>query len=380
MAAFDRCAGGNAVNGGDYERSSDPWVTIAPNGDVYQIAIGFDFFTRNNAVLVSKSTDGGLTWANPVPLIRDTVFQFFNDKESITADPSNAGFVYAVWDRATCLDPRCITYTGPVYFARTTNAGQSWEPAKAIFQTGVKESTVSNQIVVLPNGHLVDMFAFFPANWPNSPPEVDVILSQDHGATWSSRIKVADLRAIGVRDPDTGFPLRTGDVIPDIAVDPESGKVYVVWQDGRFSNFAHDDIALSLSSDEGRTWSPPMKINKTPVPAAAFTASVSVDQGGTVGVTYYDLRSNTPDRNHLETDYWIVRCRSSCDDPLRWSETHVAGPFDMQNAPLSRGYFVGDYEGLAGLGQGFIAFFVATNSGDVNNRTDVFAARIWAGD
>jgi hypothetical protein len=41
---------------------------------------------------------------------------------------------------------------------------------------------------------------------------------------------------------------------------------------------------------------------------------------------------------------------------------------------------VGDYEGLAGLGQGFIAFFVATNSGDLNNRTDVFAARIGAGD
>ena len=96
-------------------------------------------------------------------------------------------------------------------------------------------------------------------------------------------------------------------------------------------------------------------------------------------MTYYDFRSNTPDPSHLETDYWFVRCRSSCSDPLRWSETHVAGPFDMQTAPYSRGYFVGDYEGLAALGQGFIALFVATNSGDLNNRTDVFAARIGAG-
>ncbi|HZT65567.1 MAG TPA: hypothetical protein VFA11_07240, partial [Acidimicrobiales bacterium] len=32
FAHFSRCAGGTAANGGDYPRSSDPWVDIAPNG------------------------------------------------------------------------------------------------------------------------------------------------------------------------------------------------------------------------------------------------------------------------------------------------------------------------------------------------------------
>ena len=29
QAKFSRCTGGNAANGGDYARASDPWVTFA---------------------------------------------------------------------------------------------------------------------------------------------------------------------------------------------------------------------------------------------------------------------------------------------------------------------------------------------------------------
>src|SRR4030095_14684358 len=38
-APFTRCGGGNAGNGGDYERATDPWVTFAPNGNAFQMAL-----------------------------------------------------------------------------------------------------------------------------------------------------------------------------------------------------------------------------------------------------------------------------------------------------------------------------------------------------
>ncbi len=41
MAAFSRCSGGNPGNGGDYERASDPWVAIGPDGIAYQSVIAF---------------------------------------------------------------------------------------------------------------------------------------------------------------------------------------------------------------------------------------------------------------------------------------------------------------------------------------------------
>ena len=372
-ATFDRCSGGNAANGGDYERASDPWVTIAPNGDVYQISLSFDLFSPNNAVLVSKSSDGGASWGKPAVVIRDASPFVFNDKESITADPRNARFVYAVWDRFF-FDPVTRQFGQPTYFSRTTNGGRSWEPARAIFDGGDGTGTISNQIVVLPDGNLVNMFVFFPAV---GPPEIDVIRSRDHGATWSASIKVAEVDTVSVFDPETGSYIRTGDIIPDIAVDMESGKVYVVWQDGRFSGFAHDDIALSVSSNGGRSWSEPIRISQNPRDGPAFTASVAVAEDGTVGVTYYDFRSNTPDPDTLWTDYWLVRCSDSCRNGNRWtSETHLSGPFDLRVAPEAGGLFVGDYEGLAAVGNGFLAFFVKTNTGDLDNRTDVIAARI----
>src|SRR5439155_12379116 len=72
---FSICAGGNAANGGDFQRSSDPWVTFSPNGDAYFISLSISFVgdtsTTGSGVLVSKSTDGGDHWSNPVTLVRN---------------------------------------------------------------------------------------------------------------------------------------------------------------------------------------------------------------------------------------------------------------------------------------------------------------------
>src|SRR5207248_530524 len=51
---FSICAGGTAANGGDYGRSSDPWQSFAPNGDLWMISLSVDRTTTRNAVLVSK--------------------------------------------------------------------------------------------------------------------------------------------------------------------------------------------------------------------------------------------------------------------------------------------------------------------------------------
>jgi hypothetical protein len=178
------------------------------------------------------------------------------------------------------------------------------------------------------------------------------------------------------RDPETGVPLRTGadigGALPDIAVDPGSGALYVVWEDSRFSG-THDDIALSKSIDGGRTWTEPVKVNQTPVPVFAFTPAVDVLPNGTVAVTYYDIRNNTPAPGLL-TDYFVVH---SHNGGATWSESRITPTsFDDETAPVSRGYFIGDYQGLANNGSTFRPFFVQTNSGNLANRTDVFATTV----
>lgn len=394
FAHFSRCTGGNTANGGDFERASDPWVTIAPSGRAFQIAISFNDSNPINGVLVSRSTTSGTStgdaWENPITLIRDTDPTVFNDKESITADSNNASFVYAVWDRlvfpeahaSAAAAEHARAFRGPATFSRTTNGGASWEPARIIFDPGEQNQTISNQIVVLPasrSGTLINGFDLI-FNHKNAQGErgfnIAVLRSTDRGATWSDAIVVDHQVVAPVSIPFTGQPVRTGDIIPDFAVDRATGAVYAVWQDGRFGAAS---ILFSMSTDAGLHWTPAVKISKSPMGAAAFTPSVHVANDGTIGVTHYDFRNASPAAPGT-TDYWLVHCHAAtanCTSAANWSENHVAGPFDMRTAPVAQGFFVGDYQGLTHVGShGFRPFFVMAQPQATLGKTDPFTTAV----
>jgi BNR/Asp-box repeat len=363
---FSRCAGGNADNNGDYERATDPWVSFSPNGVAHQMALSFDDAITPgkpaSAMLASRSTDGGRTWSKSIVLVADTE-ERFNDKNTITADPTDARYVYAVWDRLSFVPGEGA---GPLLFARSIDNGLSWEKTRIVFDPGENAQTIGARIEVLPDGKLINLFNLI--DFVTGQLSVQVILSNDRGATWSAPIKVADLLAVGITDPETGAAVRTGDILPQIAIS-RGGTATVVWQDARFSGGVRDGIAASQSSDGGLTWSAPVQINGDPL-VPAFTASVHVRRDGTVGVTYHDFRSNTADPATLPTDTWLTRSR----DGVTWRESRVSKPFNMAKAPVAGGLFVGDYQGLVSIGPVFIPFFVkSTDGADTTNRTDAFS-------
>jgi hypothetical protein len=396
---FSNCAGGTAANGGDFGRSSDPWVSWAPNGDLWSISLSVDATTARNGVLAARMAHDTSTWSEPFVLKFDNskagVSQgnLFNDKESLTADPTDpsGNLVYAVWDRF--VSPSTNTplpalenshsFHEPVWFDRTTNgaaASPSWEQARPIFDPGTQNATISNQIVVTPDGTLVDGFYLSKTHAGQGGNFIAVIRSTDKGVTWSDRaIIVAPSSAIGERDPEpihcrpfiSGDPsctlVRSDGVIVDLAVDdsngPHRGRVYIVWQDHQSNPFGDDTIMLAHSDDGGLTWSAPVKVNQTPTNTftdQAFEPNVHVNSDGVVAVSYYDFRGDKPGLGTLTTDYWIDH---SDDGGATWTEDHLAGPFDMHQAPYARGYFVGDYQGLDVQGNVFRPLFVLANSG-----------------
>jgi hypothetical protein len=400
------CTGGTAANGGNYERASDPWVAISPDGTAYLMSLSVNSNPGGfanafpSAMLVMRSTNHGASWENPVTLIRDENPSVFNDKNTITADPNDSRFVYAVWDRLISPlgappNPRAFenarAAAGDVYLARTTDGGDTWEPARKIFKAGTIAQTIGNLVVVLPDnaafdGEVLNVFTLFRGAKNEHDTRgfnIAAIRSTDHGATWSKRETViADFRRGIVVDPDDGAPHRTGDINPEAIVDPTSGAVYVVWQDNRFG--PRSSIAFSQSLDGGLTWSSPIRVNQTPSadpgePAGnnqAFLPMVQVLGDGTVAVSYYDFRNNTSDGGATTpTDAFVVHCHAACSDPASWGdELRVTdASFDSRRAPVARGFFLGDYVGLGSDGSAVFPFFTITHGSD---RASVFVREV----
>jgi len=136
-----------------------------------------------------------------------------------------------------------------------------------------------------------------------------------------------------------------------------------------------------MSTDGGFTWTAPIKVNQTPrsdtaANQQAFVPNIRVAADGTVGVTYYDFRNNDSNPG-VPTDYWLVHCHSDCSNAANWGdEARLSSTsFDIEQAPAARGpfgYFLGEYEGLANIGNNFVPVFIQVNNGNSANRTDVF--------
>ena len=364
-AAFSRCTGGAAGSAGDYARASDVWLTAAPSGAVYALSLSFTGGAlaagSSSAMLVAASQDGGLNWSAPVALIQDGA-QFFDDKGSITADPTDSSYVYVVWDRLNGPS------AGPSYLALTADGGATWEAARSIYDPGPANQTLGNQIVVLPGDVVLDVFTELDTGAGGLTTALArLVQSSDHGTTWSAPVTIAALEPVGTADPRTGQTVRDGADIVSVSVAP-GGVVYVAWQDGRFAGGAHDGIALSHSSDGGMTWSAPVEVNAD-ASAQAFTPTVHVAASGVITVTYYDLRNDAfAPFGSLLADAWMV----TSSDGTTFQEAHLSGPFDLDLAPVSGGLFLGDYEALTSV-TGSLPLYAQTDAGGPI-RSDAFMA------
>lgn len=397
---FSECAapfyGGNVLH---YDRASDPWNSIGVDGTAYAVSISVSFNTGDNAVGVARSVDGGRSWNHQQTIIADGP-DAFNDKESVTADPRLPGTAYAVWDRsyiAACpagqqpksqarlnrdrtskerpsknlaanrasISAASQCFYQPSFFSRTTDGGVHWDTARPIAATAPDEATLGNIVVVnRETGALYDFFTHFASTGAVT---VELVISTDRGSTWSPSQVVSNEDAVSIFDPRNQFlTVRSGDIIQP-AIDPNSGQLYVAWEDARFNDHKNDQavIATSLTGLTG-TWSAPSLISP-PGDPGAFNPIIDVNQLGQVGALFYDIRNLKPSTpaSVLPTDTWFRRT----DGPgVAFSHEEHLGSYNVLMAPVAfGGFFVGDYEGLvAQADNSFLAFFSQADCADVS--------------
>ncbi|KJK46632.1 hypothetical protein UK23_22985 [Lentzea aerocolonigenes] len=380
---WSACQGGPTRFG----RVTDPWVTYDKAGNAYFIGQPIDSAELGLSAISVTSLDRSTgTWRPPQIIQEDNGDRFvFNDKVSITGDPTRAGYAYATWLRGAypnngkqspTADLHSFAYRGQAMFSRTTDGGLTWSTPVPMRNSNTYLQ--GNQIAVGPDGTLYDAAAnlFTGGTVNDNGVYMSVMTSRDAGLHWSAPAKVAPLTFAQLFVPDDNFPIRAGDYIPDIAVDMTSGAVYVVWGDGLGT--AVNRVVLARSTDGGRHWSGPAVVATGGPGVQSYNHAIDVSDTGMVTLTYWDDRNNVLGDGVATTDMWV---RHSHNGTLSWEpEQHLHGPFDLYRAPVSyfapgdpRGLFLGDYMGLETIsGNATIAFFTST----IADGADVHAVRL----
>jgi BNR repeat-like domain len=386
VGGLTRCTGGT------FDYADDLSLSVGSDGVVHLSAHVSDADRQRSGLLASRSADGGRTWSAPRALVVDPAGG--NGEYAggaITVDRADPRLVYGVVPFFAYPDSAGGAFRGTVAFARSRDGGRNWSAPRSILDTGDGRLTTGHQLAVLRGGVLVDVFTLLDLGADPRRPRlrVAVMRSEDRGRTWSQPAIVAEVRSVGVTDPETGDLVASGTRLqPAVAVDPAGGWVFVAWQDARFSQGQADAIALSWSRDGARTWSDPVKANATPTDVAAgnqqaFSPSLAAAADGTLGVGYSDFRFNDQGVA-LPTDRWLARCRPAappaCGPPVRGETRLTASSFDMRQAHLLTeagppGFFLGDYQGLASAGSDFLAVFAQPYQHDP---ASVFARRVAA--
>jgi hypothetical protein len=328
---------------GPYARVSDPSVAYDAKHNVWLIAsLALQLTpggTSGRAILISRSTNGGITWGNPVvpiQLLASPTQDF--DKPWIVCDnnlltSTHYGSCYAQW-----VD---FASSNRLKAAYSLNGGVSWTLSNT-----PPVSVVGGQPLVLPTGRVVVVFSNFNQSALGST------ISNNGGVSFGGLFPVSTIAAAD--DPGTirSDPLSSAEVSGD-------GRIYVVWADCRYRagcpNPGSTNDLVYKTSTNGVIWSPspsssaPARIPIDPISSTVdhFIPGVAVDRLSSgasirVAVAYYFYPNVLCTAATCQLDVGYV---ASADGGAHWNPAiPLAGPMATSWLPnTTQGRMVGDY-------------------------------------
>jgi hypothetical protein len=293
-------------------------------------------FTTSFKLNIFRSTNNGQTFLPPVNGAPGfTAANGFQDKEWIAVDnfPGNGfGNVYMFW--------RNFAAGGGMTFTKSTDDGVTWGPNKG------KQIVVGGQgaQVIVNKDHSIHLFWY---DQSVSPPELKTVKSTDFGNTFSAPVTVTSLKATGTNGDlglSPGFRTNT---FPQVAVNPVSGHLYIVYNDRVVSSPSIDrgDIFLRRSIDNGTSWSAPVRVNDDTTKNDQWQPALAVTPNGKfMAVAWYDRRLD-PSNNLIDRFGSVVKVSGTAlAIGKNFRITNVSFPPVLGVDPAVNPTYMGDYD------------------------------------
>jgi len=308
------------------------------------------------AVIASRSTNGGLTWNNPVTIRSVGAGEDFDKNWTVCDNTPTSPFYgscYTEWDD--------FGHGNRFRMAFSRDGGLTWT-----LSTTPNVGVIGGQPVVLPNGNVV-----VPID-NASETALGRSVSTNGGVSFGTAFTITSISAFNDPGNIRSGPLPSAEISGD-------GKIYVVWEDCRFRAACYTNDLVYVTSTNGTTWSAVQRIPIDPVTSTVdhFIPGVAVDRntsGSTirVSVTYYYYPNVVCVFATCQLRVGFIK---SSNGGTTWnSAIDVAGPMTMSWLPnTSQGRMVGDYISTSynssGLAFGFFARAFAPTSGGTDCQT-----------
>jgi hypothetical protein len=327
------------VEGTGGENSGDPSVAISNDGRYY---VGYIHSNYDQGV--SYSTDQGQTWT----AVQCAGGGYILDKNHLWVDNSPAspyeGNLYSAWTNF-----QGGSNDSEIEIVRTTDGGVSYSSRLSI--SNAVNAGSHNQGVNIqtgPDGQVYVVWAIYDG-FPTDETAMGFARSLNGGVSYQTAHRIIE-NIRGIRTTETSKDMRVNS-FPSMAVDisngPNRGNIYVVWTNIGVPgiNTGPDiDIYMIRSTDEGETWSDPIRINQDPsgLGNEHYFPWITCDREfGTLSVIFYD------DRNVSNTQCEVF-CAVSSDGGDTWEDFRVSD-VSFTPAPIDglAGGYMGDYLGIS---------------------------------
>jgi len=289
-----------------YGNCGDACVLFDTYGYAYLATLAYhpDSGFELERIVIHRSDDGGNTY----PLLSFAGYDTcsYQDKEWLGTDLTDSPFrgnLYVCWTRFDTLYSSSENDSSRIMFSFSTDTGRTWSPAMRISDRQGDcldgDNTMEGAVpAVGPNGEIYVSWAGLSKIWFDQ--------STDGGHTFGKDKIIAEQPG-GWKFDVSGLMRCNG--LPQTLCDtsrisPFRGTIYVVFSDQR-NGEDNTDVFLIKSTDQGQTWSAPVKVNQDTGRAQQFYPWAAIDPAsGYLYVVFYDRREHP---NSDTTDVYLAR-------------------------------------------------------------------------